>query len=73
VATDLRLGAFQVPNNTKAARTLLAELEASADALIEGHAIEADAFPEDVNFLALHNADKIEMAQVELGRGLEGR
>ena len=67
---DLYLGAMQVPSNTKAARTLPGELEASADALIEGHPIEADAFPEEVNFWALHNTD-ISMAQ--LGKALPRR
>ena len=70
-AADLALGVRVFPNNAKAAKTLLGELEASADALIEGHPIEADAFPEEVNFWALHNTDEISMAQLELGGGLE--
>jgi hypothetical protein len=68
---DLALGALVFPSNTKAAKTLLGELEASADALIEGHPIETDAFPGEVNFWALHNTDAITAAQVELGRGME--
>jgi hypothetical protein len=50
---------------------LLGELEASAEAFVEGWAIEADAFPEAVNYWAQQNADEITLAAVELSGGLE--
>jgi hypothetical protein len=70
-AADLSLGALVFPSNTKAARVLLGELEASAEAFAEGHAIEADAFPESVNVWAANHSAAIEMAQLDLGGGLE--
>jgi hypothetical protein len=70
-AADLSLAPLAFPSNTKAARMLLGELEASAEAFEEGHAIEADAFPEEVNYWAHQQADEITLAAVELGGGLE--
>jgi hypothetical protein len=70
-AADLALGVRVFPANAKAMRALLGSLESSADALIEGHPIEADAFPEEVNFWALHNSDEITTAAMELSKGLE--
>jgi hypothetical protein len=70
-AADLTLGSLVFPSNTKAAKLLLSELQASADALIEGHPMEADGFPEEVNFWALHNTDEITTARLDLGGGLE--
>jgi hypothetical protein len=68
---DLYLGALQVPNNRKAARTLLGELQAASEAYFAGHAIEADMFPELVNAWAYEYSDQIEIAQIQLARGLE--
>jgi hypothetical protein len=69
--TDLYLSAFQVPSNTMAARTVLAELEAAAEAFLAGHAIEADAFPSEVVEWAIEYGDEIGLAQIELGGGLK--
>jgi hypothetical protein len=71
-ATDLRLGVNQRPDNAKAARSLLQFLGASSEAFLVGHELEADAFPEEVNFWAHQRADEITMAQLGLGgSGLE--
>jgi hypothetical protein len=70
-AADLSLAPLAFPSNTKAARRLLGELEASAEAFEEGWAIEADVFPEAVNYWAQQNADEITLAAVELSGGLE--
>jgi hypothetical protein len=73
---DLHLGAFPVPNNTKAAKTLLSFLYAANEAYLtelEGNidSENLDLFPMPVNEWAYVNAEEIEMAQAELGRGLE--
>jgi hypothetical protein len=70
-ATDLHLGPRLRPDNTLAARTLLTELRDSADAWQQGHAIEVERFPEDVNVWAANRMQELEMAHVELGRGME--
>jgi hypothetical protein len=70
-ATDLHLGPRLRPDNTLAAKTLLSDLRASSEAWTAGHAIEADRFPEDVNVWAANRSEEIEMAHVELGRGME--
>jgi hypothetical protein len=70
-ATDLHLGPRLRPDNTLAAKTLLSDLRASSEAWTAGHAIEAERFPEDVNVWAANNAKSIEMAHIEVGRGME--
>jgi hypothetical protein len=71
-ASDLRLGVNHRPDNAKAAKSLLAFLGASSEAFLVGHDLEADAFPEEVNFWAHQRADEITMAQLGLGgSGLE--
>jgi hypothetical protein len=70
-AADLSLAPLAFPNNTKAAKVLLGELEASVEAFVEGWTIEADVFPEAVNYWAQQNADEITLAAVELSGGLE--
>jgi hypothetical protein len=70
-AADLSLAPLAFPNNTKATKVLVGELEASAEAFVEGWAIEADGFLEAVNYWAQQNADEITLAAVELSGGLE--
>jgi len=70
-SADLHLGPRLRPDSKFAAKTLLTELRASSEAWTAGHAIEADRFPEDVNVWAANRREEIEMAHVELGRGLE--
>jgi hypothetical protein len=70
-ATDLRLDASNRPDNATAARSLLAFLGASSEAFLVGHELEADAFPEDVNFWSHQMSDQILVAQIDLGGGLE--
>jgi hypothetical protein len=75
-ATDLRLGPRLRPDNVRAAKTLLSELYAAGEAYeteLEG-GIDSDAldrFPMILNEWAYVKAEEIEMAQVELIRGLE--
>jgi hypothetical protein len=73
---DLRLGGSHKPDNTKAAETLLSFLSAAGEAYeteLEGRidSENLDLFPTPVNEWAYVNAGEIEMAQVELSRGLE--
>jgi hypothetical protein len=75
-AKDLQLGARMAPDNKSAAKTLLSDLRRAAGAqeteLEGGIDSEAlDRFPGAVNDWAYAHAAEIEMAQVELGRGLE--
>jgi hypothetical protein len=49
----------------------LGALEASSEARAAGHAMEADAFPEDVNVWAANHGAEILVAQLDLGGGLE--
>jgi hypothetical protein len=49
-ATDLRLDRNDRPDNATAAKSLLSFLRATSEAFLVGHELEADAFPEDVNF-----------------------
>jgi hypothetical protein len=70
-SAGLRLGPKQKPDNTRAAKLLLMELQESAEAWQAGHALESDDFPEDVNVYVANHGAEIEMAQVELIRGLE--
>jgi hypothetical protein len=71
-AADLRLGVNHRPDNAKAAKSLLSFLGATSEAFLVGHDLEADAFPESVNFWAHQRADEITMAQLGLGgSGLE--
>jgi hypothetical protein len=73
---DLHLGARLRPDNTRAAKTLLSFLYAAGEAYeteLEG-GIDSEAldrFPGAVNDWAYAHAEEIEMAQVELSRGLE--
>jgi hypothetical protein len=73
---DLHLGARLRPDNVSAAKTLLSNLQRAAEAweteLEGGIDSEAlDRWPEHVCDWAYENAEAIEMAQVELIRGLE--
>ena len=74
--TDLHLGARLPADNTRAAKTLLSQLYAAGEAYeteLEG-GIDSDAldrFPMILNEWAYVKAEEIEMAQVELIRGLE--
>jgi hypothetical protein len=70
-AADLRLDASLRPDNATAAKSLLAFLGATSEAFLVGHALEADAFPEDVNFWSHQKSAEILMAQLGLGEGLE--
>jgi hypothetical protein len=70
-AADLRLGVNHRPDNAKAARSLLAFLGATSEAFLVGHELEADAFPEEVNFWSHQMSDEILAAQLGLGSGLE--
>jgi hypothetical protein len=70
-ATDLHLGPRLRPDNTLAAKTLVSDLRESGEAWTAGHAIEADRFPESVNVWAANRHEELEMAHVQLGRGLE--
>jgi hypothetical protein len=71
-AADLRLGVNHRPDNAKAAKSLLSFLGATSEAFLVGHELEADAFPEEVNFWAHQMSDQITMAQLGLGgSGLE--
>jgi uncharacterized protein (DUF2252 family) len=70
-SADLYLGAGARPDNKKAADTLLDVLQASSEAWAAGHVMESDEFPEDVNVWAANHSAEIEMAQIELGGGLE--
>jgi hypothetical protein len=67
----LYLGSGQKPDNSKAADTLLSELQASSEAWAAGHVLESDDFPEDVNVWAVNHSAEIALAQVELSGGLE--
>jgi hypothetical protein len=75
-ATDLHLGARLRPDNVRAAKLLLSDLQRAGEAVeteIEG-GIDTEAldrFPMSVDEWAYQNAEYIEMAQVELIRGLE--
>jgi hypothetical protein len=77
-ATDLRLGARLTPDNKRAAKTLLSDLLRAGEAYeteLEGNidSENLDLFGEDdgVNEWAYAHAEEIEMAHVELIRGLE--
>jgi hypothetical protein len=75
-ATDLHLGPRLRPNNTRAAKTLLSDLLRAGEAYeteLEGgiDSERLDRWPMPVNEWAYVHAEEIEMAQVELGRGLE--
>jgi hypothetical protein len=70
-SAGLQLGPRLRPDNVRAAKLLLTELSDSAEAWQAGHVLEADAFPEDVNVYVANHGAEIEMAQVELIRGLE--
>jgi hypothetical protein len=76
-ATDLHLGARLRPDNTRAAKTLLSVLSAAGEAYeteLEGgiDSENLDIFDDDrVNEWAYVHAEGIEMAQVELIRGVE--
>jgi hypothetical protein len=75
-ATDLRLGARLTPDNTKAAKTLLSDLLRAGEAFeteLEGNidSENLDLFDDRVNEWAYVRAEDLEMAQVELIRGLE--
>jgi hypothetical protein len=73
---DLHLGPRLRPDNTRAAKTLLSFLFAAGEAYeteLEGNidSENLDLFPMPVNEWAYLNAEAIEVAQVELIRGLE--
>jgi hypothetical protein len=70
-ATDLRLDASNRPDNATAAKALLQFLGATSEAFLVGHDLEADAFPEEVNFWIHQMSDQILAAQIDLGGGLE--
>jgi hypothetical protein len=70
-ATDLRLDARNRPDNAAAAKALLQFLGATSEAFLVGHDLEADAFPEEVNFWSHQMSDQILAAQIDLGGGLE--
>ena len=76
--TDLHLGPRLRPDNVRAAKTLLSDLQRSGEAYeteLEG-GIDSEAldlFTDRVNEWAYANAEQIELAQVGLIRGLEGR
>jgi hypothetical protein len=70
-SVGLHLGAKEKPDNLTAAHLLLSDLLESSEAFVDGRAVEADAFPEDVNWWAANHAAEILMAQHDLGRGLE--
>lgn len=70
-ATDLRLDRNDRSDNAKAAKSLLAFLGATSEAFLVGHELEADAFPEEVNFWSHQMGDQILAAQLDLGGGLE--
>jgi hypothetical protein len=74
--TDLHLGPRLRPDNTRAAKTLLSVLYAAGEAYETelGGGIDSenlDLFDMPVNEWAYVHAEEIEMAQVELIRGLE--
>jgi hypothetical protein len=74
--TDLHLGARLPADNTKAAKTLLSSMYAAGEAYvneIEGRidSENLDLFPMPVNEWAYLNLEDIEVAQVELIRGLK--
>jgi hypothetical protein len=74
--TDLHLGPRLRPDNTRAAKTLLSDLQRAGEAYeteLEG-GIDSEAldlFTDRVNEWAYLHADNIEMAQVERGRAFE--
>jgi hypothetical protein len=73
---DLHLGARLPADNTKAAKTLLSHLYAAGEAYeteLEGgiDSENLDLFDMKTNEWAYLNMEHIEMAQVELGRGME--
>lgn len=75
---DLHLGPRLRPDNLRAAKTLLSFLYAANEAYLtelEGNidSENLDLFPMPVNEWAYVHAEDIEMAQVGLIRGLEGR
>jgi hypothetical protein len=75
-ATDLHLGARLRPDNLRAAKLLLSDLQRAGEAFeteLEGgiDSENLDLFPQSVNSWAYDNAGAIEVAQVELIRGLE--
>jgi hypothetical protein len=70
-AADLRLDVTHRPDNAKAAKALLSFLGATSDAFLVGHELEANVFPEEVNFWAHQMTDEITIAQIGLGEGLE--
>jgi hypothetical protein len=75
-ATDLHLGPRLRPDNIRAAKTLLSFLYAANEAYLtelEGNidSENLELFPMSVNEWAYVHAEDIEMAQVELIRGLE--
>jgi hypothetical protein len=74
--TDLHLGPRLPPDNTRAAKTLLSDLLRAGEAFeteLEGgiDSENLDRFDQRVNEWAYQHAEDIEMAQVELIRGLE--
>jgi hypothetical protein len=74
--TDLHLGPRLRPGNTRAAKTLLSFLSAAGEAYeteLEGgiDSENLDLFDQRVNEWAYVHAEDIEMAQVELSRGIE--
>jgi hypothetical protein len=75
-AADLRLGARLTPDNKRAAKTLLSDLLRAGEAYeteLEGNidSETLDLFGDRVNEWAYGRAEEIELAQVELIRGLE--
>jgi hypothetical protein len=70
-ATDLRLDASNRPDNAAAAKALLQFLGATSEAFLVGHELEADAFPEDVNWWSHQMNNEILAAQIDLGGGRE--
>jgi hypothetical protein len=70
-ATDLRLDVGHRPDNAAAAKGLLQLLGATSAAFLAGHEIEADVFPEEIDWWAHQMKDEITIAQIGLGEGLE--
>jgi len=70
-AADLRLDASNRPDNATAAKALLQFLGATSEAFLVGHDLEADAFPEEINWWSHEHSTEILTAQIDLGGGLE--
>jgi hypothetical protein len=70
-ASDLRLDASNRPDNATAAKALLQCLGATSEAFLVGHDLEADAFPEEVNWWSHQMNNEILAAQIDLGGGRE--